>query len=144
MGARSGQNERSTEDLKRILDRVAQKYLGRSLPEVTIEWGRYRKPKERRRHIYLGWYFYAEKVIRIHAVLRQLWVPEFFVEYVVYHEVLHHVMSPEMKAYALRLVKKGETPDYHPEVFLLAEKLFEKYDSAVQWEEKNIDRLLTA
>jgi hypothetical protein len=144
MGVKSSKKERTLEDLKGILERVSQKYLGRSLPDVTVEWGRYRKPKERRRHIYLGLYLLRESVIRVHSVLRQPWVPDFFVEYVVYHEVLHHVMPPEMKQHALRLIKRGAQPNYHPDVFLLAERLFQNFDRAVQWEQKNIDRLLTS
>jgi hypothetical protein len=145
MGGMQGKKERTLEDLKGILNRVARKYLGRLLPEVSVKWGRYRKPKESRKDIYLGWYLYETKVIQIHPVLRQSWVPTYFVEYVVYHEVLHHVMSPEMKRHALRAAKSGQKkPNFHPEVFLLAEKLFKKYDRARQWEEKNYYRLCAA
>jgi hypothetical protein len=143
MGVKGLKNERTLEDLKGILSKVSLFYLGRLLPEVVIQWGRYRKLKKPRKVINLGLYFWGSKVIRIHPVLRQRWVPNYFVEYVVYHEILHHVMAPEMKK-LIRVSGKGKTPNYHPEVFVLAEKLFRKYDRAMRWEEKNLDRLLTA
>jgi hypothetical protein len=135
--------ERTPQELKKILDRVSLKYLGR-LTDVPIKWGRYRKPKRPRKNINLGlYYFEGGGRIEVHAVLRQRWVPTYYVESVVYHELLHHVMSPELKKYSRR-APKSEAPNYHPEIFLLAEKLFKKYAKAIEWENENLSRLLSS
>ena len=45
-----------------------------------------------RRSIKLGSYSATERLIRVHPALDRPWVPRYFVSYIVYHEMLHHVI----------------------------------------------------
>ena len=53
---------------------------------------RRRKSKERASTIKLGSYSAVDRLIRVHPALDQKWVPRYFVAYIVYHEMLHHVI----------------------------------------------------
>src|SRR3712207_8543596 len=47
---------------------------------------------KKRNTIKLGSYSAIERLIRIHPTLDAEWVPRYFVSYIVYHELLHHVV----------------------------------------------------
>jgi hypothetical protein len=81
----------------------------------------------------MGSYAVEDKFIRIHRALDRAFVPRFFVEWVVYHEMLHQVHTP-------RKVKGRRC--FHPEAFLADEALFDQYDRAREWERANLERLL--
>jgi hypothetical protein len=69
--------------------------------EARIGWGRRGsargRHRKRRRSIKLGSYLarhaHGGPVIRVHPALDAAWVPRFFVEYIVDHEMLHHVVK---------------------------------------------------
>ena len=81
----------------------------------------------------MGNYVPEEKLIRIHPVLDQAWVPRFFVEAVVFHEMLHHDMPA--------VVENGRH-HFHTEAFRRRERSFEYYSMAQRWEKQNFSRLL--
>ena len=77
-------------------------------------------------------------------------MPRYFVAYVVYHEMLHHMIpaargSMHRSGASLALASaKGQSARrvLHPPEFLEREQLFRKYDRAIEWEKRHITRLL--
>lgn len=123
-------------DLHDIFDRVNAEYFDGAVTDVLITWGRRRAGgRDARRTIKLGSYSVEERVIRVHPILDRRWVPRYFVSYIVYHELLHHVVPPVRVA--------GRTL-LHPPEFTQKERLFRHYDRAIAWEEAKINRLLRA
>ena len=124
-------------DLVEILGELNNEYFGGVLANVLITWGRNSRPvgSRARRSIKLGSYSAIERLIRVHPVLDRSWVPRYFVKYIVFHELLHHVM-PE--------VRVGSRTLLHPAEFLRREREFRQYERAVAWEHRHIDRLLRA
>lgn len=119
-------------DLRAIVDDLGRRHFGGRL-EVRITWGKNVRPKRRQRSLQLGTYLPEERLIRIHPVLDQPWVPRFFVEAVVFHEMLHHAMPA---------VVKGGRRHYHTSAFRNRERSFEYHRAAEQWQEENLWRLL--
>jgi hypothetical protein len=121
-------------DLREILARVNATYFGGSVNDVLITWGRRTRGAERSRTtIKLGSYSAEERLIRLHPVLDKAWVPRYFVSYIVYHELVHHVVPP---------VRMGGQMSLHPPEFLRREREFRHYERAIAWEEAHIARLL--
>ena len=87
----------STHDLDRLLDEVHRTYFGRH-ERLTIRWGKRVAPSRRRRSIRLGSYDHSTSIIRIHPSLDAPHVPAFFIQSIVYHEYLHHVLGPPHNA----------------------------------------------
>ena len=124
-------------DLEAISHEVNQRYFAGTVSDVLITWGRKTRPHDgsKRTSIKLGSYSATERLIRIHPVLDQRWVPRYFVEYIVYHELLHHLV-PEARVSGRVLL--------HPPEFQRRERAFQKLSRALAWEQKHIDRLLRA
>lgn len=122
-------------DLRVVFDRVNAEYFEGAVSDVLITWGRRAAPLDARRTIKLGSYSAEERLIRVHPVLDRPWVPRYFVSYIVYHELLHHVVPP---------VRVSGRTLLHPPEFLEKERLFRHYDRAIAWEEAKIGRLLRA
>lgn len=124
-------------DLVAILSEINTEYFAGALSDVLITWSR-RTRRERtraRKSIKLGSYSAIERLVRIHPVLDKPWVPRYFVAYIVYHELLHHVIPA---------VQSGGRSILHPSEFLRREREFRHFERAVSWERKHIDRLLRA
>ena len=124
--------EGSHHDLRAIADDLARRHFGSKL-DVRITWGKRVQPKRRQRSLQLGTYLPEERLIRIHPVLDQPWVPTFFVEAVVFHEMLHHDMPA--------VVHNGRR-HYHTAAFRKRERSFEYHAAAEQWQKENLWRLL--
>jgi hypothetical protein len=106
--------------------------------DAQIGWGRMGSPpgrRRRRRSIKLGSYLSTGALIRVHPVLDAAWVPRFFVEYIVYHEMLHHVV--EMPVQDGRRCMHGAE-------FKARERRFSRYAEAIAWEREHLDRLLAS
>jgi hypothetical protein len=126
----------SHHDLKAILDEVNAKYFEGSIGDVHITWGRRAQPvSKRRKTIKLGSYSAVQRLIRVHPVLDNAWVPRYFVSYIVYHELLHHLI-PAVRSSGRMLLHSSE--------FGEREREFRHYERAIAWEEKHIERLLRA
>jgi hypothetical protein len=102
---------------------------------VPITWGR-GVGRARRGGLTFGSYDPVLTLIRIHPVLDRPSVPRFFIESVVYHEMLHHHMGgvPD---------RAGRTV-YHTRAFREAEARFPRYQDALAWEKQNLPELLRA
>lgn len=123
-------------DLLAILSQLNDKYFGGTV-DALITWGRSgngpRAGVTARRSIKLGSYSAVERLIRVHPALDRAWVPRYFVSYIVYHEMLHHVV-PALTVGGRKLL--------HPPSFLERERMFRDYDRALAWEQAHVRRLL--
>ncbi|MEM9727971.1 MAG: hypothetical protein AAF997_05255 [Myxococcota bacterium] len=119
-------------DLRAIADDLAARHFGGPV-DVKITWGKRVQPKKRQRSLQLGTYLPDDRLIRIHPVLDQDWVPQYFVEAVVFHEMLHHDMPA--------VVRNGRR-HYHTRAFKRRERSFEYHAAAQAWEKDNLWRLL--
>jgi hypothetical protein len=123
-------------DLLALFDDVNAKYFGGSV-HTLITWG---KPGRRREHprstIKLGSYSSAERLIRVHPVLDRPWVPRYFVAYIVYHEMLHHVVPGQLSRGGV------ERRILHPPGFRERERAFHYFERAIAWEKRHLGRLL--
>ena len=119
-------------NLQEIFDRLNAAYFEGAI-RARITWGPRTKRKRARDSIKLGSYTVEDELIRIHPVLDASDVPAFFVEWVVYHEMLHEVH--DMPIVDGRRV-------YHTAEFRRAEAQFERYAEAVMWERTHLVKLL--
>lgn len=121
-------------DLKVIFDRLNDTYF-QGMVDAHITWGRRTKPTNgQRKSIKLGTYCAEKKVIRIHPTLDRSWVPRYFVEYVVFHEMLHHMMPMP--------VRQDGRRELHTPEFRQGEQRYRNYARALEWERQHIGRLL--
>jgi hypothetical protein len=119
-------------DLSEILASVNAQYFAGALGDVLITWGRRTRPRhEARGTIKLGSYSATERLIRVHPALDRHWVPRYFLSYIVFHELLHHVIP-------------SAPGSLHPPALLEREQEFRYFERALAWEQKNIRRLLRA
>lgn len=121
-------------DLRALYCAVNQDYFDGAV-DARITWGRV--PRARRfRSIRLGSYTPEDHIIRIHPYLDQDFVPEFFVRYVLFHEMLHAHLGI------------GEAPcgrrSVHSAEFKRRERAYPDYDRAIAWHDtpKHLGRLL--
>jgi hypothetical protein len=61
-------------------------------PPLPVRWGQ-QISRKKRRSIRLGSYNHGTAEVRIHPILNSPSVPAFFVQSVIYHEYLHHVLG---------------------------------------------------
>jgi hypothetical protein len=121
-------------DLLEVYERLNRQFFGGSL-RVPVTWGR-GGGRARRGGLTFGSYDPVLGLIRIHPVLDRREVPLYFLESVLYHEMLHHHM--------------GGTPDrsgrtvYHSRSFRAAEARYSRHADALAWEKENLPHLLRA
>jgi hypothetical protein len=120
-------------DLQEIYDDLNRRYFGGTI-DARITWGQRGGRPRRRNSIKMGSYSVEERLVRIHRSLDRAFVPRFFVEWIVYHEMLHQVH--EIK------VVNGRR-QFHTREFLRDEARFEHYVAARRWERIHLDALLT-
>jgi hypothetical protein len=120
-------------NLRKIFDKLNARYFGNRLRGYAILWGRKRqqRPKDA---IVFGTIQEEDRVIRIHPLLDQRFVPGWFLEYVVYHEMLHAVVPDRWDGSGRRRV--------HHEAFNERERQFRWFRRAKAWEEENLARFL--
>ena len=75
-------------DLQAIFDRLNVAHFAGGL-EARITWGPVTARGKRRRSIKMGSFAVEDRIIRIHPALDQDCVPDYFVAWIVYHEMLH-------------------------------------------------------
>ena len=121
-------------DLQQVFDRLNGRFFSGSL-RVPLTWGR-GSGRARRGGLTFGSYDPVLSLIRIHPVLDRRDVPQYFLESVVYHEMLHHHLGgiPD---------RAGRTV-YHSRVFREAEARYPWHRQALAWEKDNLPHLLRA
>lgn len=125
------QDDLSTEgnvyDLQAMYDEINAAYFNNKV-KLMITW--FGNPNHRSRSkVTFGLYFEPLRLIKIHRMMDRRFFPEYFVKFVIYHEMLHHV-SPSYYD------DKGRHR-IHTKQFKELEKKFLDYDRAEAWLEKH-------
>ncbi len=113
-------------NLQRVFERLNREYFSGRI-DAVITWGK-RSPRKAVRKRTLGSYNADTGTIRINPLLDSARVPRYFLEYVVYHEMLHADMG-------IRRRKNGRLA-IHTREFKRREREFRHYSRAVQWEKR--------
>lgn len=110
-------------DLQAVYDQVNRDYFGGEL-QLTIGW--FGRRRRRIRGGRVGEYCYGADLVRIHRQLDNRRVPWQYLHFVVYHEMLHHLVRPYV----------GPTGRIYPHTreFRERERQFAHYDWVKQWE----------
>jgi hypothetical protein len=114
-------------NLAEIYDSLNRGYFQETLL-CPITWGTGRARYAVRKRT-LGSYSRHSNIIRINTILDRKHVPRYFIEFVIYHEMLHADMDIDMKN-GRNLVHSKEFRD--------RERQFRDYEKAIQWEKKKI------
>jgi len=126
-------NEGRFFDLKSIFDKLNSKYFSNALRRYRIVWGRRRKKRPKSYFVFAS-IQEADRIIRVHPLLDARFVPQWFMEYVIYHEMLHAQVPDEFDRSGRRRV--------HTERFNMRERRFPLYHKARRWEAENLARFL--
>lgn len=113
-------------DLQEVLDKLNREYFDDTL-KLQITWYGMSNRKFRSR-INFGLYSDPLKLIKIHRILDRTEIPDFFLEFVVYHEMLHNVCLPFV-------ADSGNTVIHTPE-FKAREQQFARFSEASAWLEE--------
>lgn len=98
-----------------------------------LSWGR--RGKSRCRHsLRLGSYHSQSRLIRVHSVLDQAAVPDWFVAFILFHELLHAALPAERDATGRRA--------HHSNAFRQREAAHRDYARARAWERQHIRALI--
>ena len=120
-------------DLRRLADAVNHRYFAGAL-RIRITWGKRADSIPRRRSIQFGTYDRALDLLRIHPLLDSPDTPEFYLDYLIYHELLHKALGEG------RSERTGRRQVHHGE-FRRRERAHEHYRKAVEWERQFFHRL---
>lgn len=110
-------------NLQKIYDDINRDYFGGKL-NLSITWFGSVRQRSRRR-ITFGLYHDTLQLVKIHRMMDSPAFPAYLVEFVVYHEMLHHVCPAYVDSKGLHRV--------HSKEFKEREKLFRYYDLAQHW-----------
>jgi predicted metal-dependent hydrolase len=108
-------------DLDRMFDRLNRRFFDDELNKPTLTWS------QRRTRRILGHHDRVHETITISKTLDSKDVPEWFVEYILFHEMLH-IKHPA------RLVNGRRY--YHTSAFRSDERRFPYYEQAQRWLER--------
>jgi predicted metal-dependent hydrolase len=108
-------------DLEKMFSKLNRKYFDSSLEKPAITWS------QRKTRSILGHHDRVYETITISKSLDSPQVPEWFVEYILYHEMLHI-------RHAARMINGRRY--YHTAAFRLDERRFAKYEEAQRWLEQ--------
>ncbi len=108
-------------DLDRMFTKLNRRYFDGEISKPTITWS------QRRTKSILGHHDHIHDSITISKTLDSEEVPEWFVEYILYHEMLH-IKHPA------RLINGRRY--YHTSAFRLDERRFPHYEQAQKWLER--------
>jgi hypothetical protein len=113
----------SVHNLEALAEEVRRTYF-QAHPLLPIRWGQ-RIHRRQRRSIRLGSYSHRTGEIRIHPLLDSAAVPAFFVQSVIHHEYLHHVVGAK-----------------HNRRFHAQERHFRYHRESKEWIRRNLGLLL--
>ncbi|MDB9822429.1 hypothetical protein OAC89_01880 [Deltaproteobacteria bacterium] len=100
--------------------------------DCLITWGNYRR-RPGRKSVRLGSYSPKSSIIRINPVLDRSFVPQYVIDDVTYHEMLHHLLGH---------VKINNRRFSHHRAFKRMESKFIYREKSRLWIKKNLYRLL--
>lgn len=120
-------------DLRAIFNKLNGRYFRNRLRRYAIVWGQRRRERPQT-CIVFGSIQEEDRVIRIHPLLDRQFVPQWYLEYVVFHEMLHAVVPDRYDRAGRRVV--------HHDGFLKKERSFRHYRRSRKWEEENLGRFL--
>lgn len=120
-------------ELQSIFDKINAQYFNARLRRYTITWGQKRKRKPETMIVF-GSIQEEDRIIRIHPLLDREFVPRWYVEYVIFHEMLHAFVPDKFDSAGRRMV--------HHEGFMRREREFRFYKRAIEWERDNLGRFL--
>jgi hypothetical protein len=120
-------------DLRSIFQKINARYFRNRLRGYNIVWGRRRRSRPKG-YIVFGSIQEDDRMIRIHPLLDRQFVPQWYLEYVVYHEMLHAFVPDKYDGAGRRIV--------HHDGFLKRERRFRYYKRSVEWEQENLGRFL--
>jgi hypothetical protein len=111
-------------NLQKIYDKINAEYFEDRL-RLMITWQN-RLPKKNCSRIVYGQYFQTLRLIKINRLLDDAYFPNYFVSFVVYHEMLHHAIP--------HYVDENGITKIHSIEFKEREKQFKHYRKAKEWE----------
>jgi hypothetical protein len=112
-----------TYDLQALYNKVESEYFPQGL-KLSITWfGQVAKKKTRQ--IVFGKYDAKRQLIKIHRRLDSPLFPAYFVEYIIYHEMLHYLIPPKLAA-------SGRW-EIHGRAFKQREKEHREFDKVQHW-----------
>ena len=118
-------------NLEKLYEQINSQYFHGKV-KLKITW--YGKTTSRRRNkVTFGLYSEPMKLIKIHRMLDNLSVPDYVIQFVIYHEMLHHTCPAHVD-------KKG-TLHMHDREFKKREEEFQHYRLAQEWIEENMPML---
>jgi len=123
-------------DLQEIYDQINAQYFDNKI-DARITWSQRSQTGAKRRSrnsIKMGSYSVEDRLIRIHASLDRPFVPRMFVEWIVYHEMLH-------QKHDIPVV--GGRRQFHTPEFLAEEATYEHFHRMSRWERENLDKILS-
>src|SRR5204862_8182621 len=109
--------------LPSLADEVHRTYFFKHAP-LLVRWGQ-QIARKRRRSIRLGSYNHYTNEIRIHPSLNSAAIPAFFIQSIIHHEYLHHVLGAN-----------------HNRRFHAHERQFRYHREAKEWIRRNLFLLL--
>lgn len=113
-------------DLAELFDGINRTYFDNRVT-AAITWGS-RSPRSAVRKRTVGSFSERSNLIRINPVLDRKNVPNYYVAFIVYHEMLHADMGIAMR---------GTRRSVHPREFRRREMLFQEYERAMAWERRS-------
>jgi len=120
-------------DLQEAFERIHAEYFDGALDVIGITW--FTTPVRRARSITLGQFDSELRLVKINRVLDCEKCPPFFLDFVVFHELLHAKIPPTFDAERRRRVIHG--PEFRRE-----EKTFLHYRKAVAFQREHFGRYL--
>ena len=133
--------EGETVDLRDVVRDLNDRYFAGRV-QVNVTWGRssggaahHSRRRPRVSSLQLGSYSFEDGLIRINRVLDDPKIPRYVLEAVVFHEMLHADMPPE--------VKNGRRCFHSPE-FRRRERRFRQLEKADRWIQDHLGELLAA
>jgi hypothetical protein len=118
----------SVYDLGELYERVKKRYFQPDY-QASIGWSN-RKSPGAFRFVTFGSYDRQLNQIRINPLLDHPDVPLYFIEFIVYHEMLHGVCLP--------VIDRMGRARVHTAEFKEQEKLFAEFGAAKEWEKKSL------
>jgi hypothetical protein len=112
-----------TDRLESLAREVHRTYFFK-YPPLPVRWGQ-QISRKKRRSIRLGSYNHETAEVRIHPILNAPHIPAFFIQSVIYHEYLHHVLGP-----------------HHNRRFHQQERQFRYHRESQEWIRRNLFLLL--